>query len=513
MSWLWSLIKGNRGKHVSSAEAFQGVLKYNTVFVTDENLEKLTCRGFGARRLRNVAYGAAYTQKEEVSGDEEEEEQTTEMEDLSSAKDDARNSSTVQPKSAKITVSRVDLDSDTSPMILFDEEAFYLFRIKLLELQHEDGSTVTLQDLWDKFLEKNRNFPAKYKVYLYFREQNFVVKTGVHYGLDYAVYRTLPTHCHSEMCALVVDATEKSDISEGMESSASKSQLSWRHVSTMTRVMPDVMKLLVLCYVLPANTDTPLEDLDTITNEDVLRDVFDDGTNYTGKHIDYSTPACLDHLRVHPTTCLVRRLPCKGDSYESITDIQMKYRRCSILKKPRIEQVTKKKRRKRRDYTEIRKKTASKHNKVWKKLLDFNPKKRTKTKSIGSDGNSISKSAEKRKTAKEKEERKRENKVTEQAKSKSLAAASETMMSAGGGADDIIALMNARLAAAAKNSSSSSSSPNPKPALATTPALPLNQVEEAPPKSKSKKRKVEESLGVQSDSTALRRSSRVRSAA
>ena len=23
----------------------------------------------------------------------------------------------------------------------------------------------------------------------------FVVKTGVHYGLDYAVYRTLPTHC------------------------------------------------------------------------------------------------------------------------------------------------------------------------------------------------------------------------------------------------------------------------------------------------------------------------------
>ena len=69
---------------------------------------------------------------------------------------------------------------------------------------------------------------------------------------------------------------------------------------------------------------------------------------------------------------------CPGASTFSPSNamkIQMKYRRCSILKKPRIEQVTKKKRRKRRDYTEIRKKTASKHNKVWKKLLEFDPKK------------------------------------------------------------------------------------------------------------------------------------------
>ena len=35
----------------------------------------------------------------------------------------------------------------------------------------------------------------------------YVVKTGVHYGLDYAVYRTLPTHCHSEICAMAVDVT------------------------------------------------------------------------------------------------------------------------------------------------------------------------------------------------------------------------------------------------------------------------------------------------------------------
>ena len=198
-------------------------------------------------------------------------------------------------------------------------------------------------------MEKNGNFPLKYKVYSYFREQNYVVKTGVHYGLDYTVYRTLPTHCHSEMCALVIDATDKNDVSEGLESSASHSQISWRHVSTMTRVMPDVMKLLVLCYVLPVDISNHIDDTKELTNEDVLEHVFDEGSSSSSeKKLDYSTPACLDEMQVHPTTCLVRRLPCKGDNYESIADVQMKYRRCSILKKPRIEQVTKKKRRKRR---------------------------------------------------------------------------------------------------------------------------------------------------------------------
>ena len=38
------------------------------------------------------------------------------------------------------------------------------------------------------------------------------MKTGVHYGLDFAVYRTLPTHCHAEMCVMVLDATKPVDL-------------------------------------------------------------------------------------------------------------------------------------------------------------------------------------------------------------------------------------------------------------------------------------------------------------
>ena len=83
------------------------------------------------------------------------------------------------------------------------------------------------------------------------------MKTGVHYGLDYTVYRTLPTHCHSEICAMVVDATVPLDLSAPIVDSSTasrftesgadeeesecvplKCQQGWRHMSTLTRVMP-----------------------------------------------------------------------------------------------------------------------------------------------------------------------------------------------------------------------------------------------------------------------------------
>lgn len=49
----------------------------------------------------------------------------------------------------------------------------------------------------------------------------------MHFGVDFAVYRLLPTQCHSELCAHVVDA-----IASG------GGDLSSRHLSTLTRVMP-----------------------------------------------------------------------------------------------------------------------------------------------------------------------------------------------------------------------------------------------------------------------------------
>jgi hypothetical protein len=100
------------------------------------------------------------------------------------------------------------------PLMLFDEEAYYLFHTGRIHVRTVHGEEVSAQTLWTKFIEKNKGFPLKYQVYAYFRAKHFVVKTGIHFGLDYSVYRTLPTMCHSEMCAMVVDATQPRTLEE-----------------------------------------------------------------------------------------------------------------------------------------------------------------------------------------------------------------------------------------------------------------------------------------------------------
>ncbi len=62
-----------------------------------------------------------------------------------------------------------------------------------------------------------------------FEDFRFVVRSGMNFGMDYSVYRLLPNKCHSEFCVQVVDARSNCNISQ---------MLSWRHISTITRVMP-----------------------------------------------------------------------------------------------------------------------------------------------------------------------------------------------------------------------------------------------------------------------------------
>ena len=57
-----------------------------------------------------------------------------------------------------------------------------------------------------------------------------------------------------------VDGDAADDEVELDETSRSACQQGWRHLSTLTRVMPDVMKLLTLCYVLPKDFVTRAAD-------------------------------------------------------------------------------------------------------------------------------------------------------------------------------------------------------------------------------------------------------------
>jgi hypothetical protein len=182
--WVKRLFN-NPVKHEPSTDCFQGELKYNTVFVTDKDLAKLSLRGFGARRLRPVVCHKSIAKKtEEVAtpasaapasvisvGDDS----SMTLDNTADAEADSAEIHSSWPSSAPASAANTpkaknkskappaSAAADTSPMILFDEEAFYLHNIGLLELQHQDGSSVTQQDLWDKFVEKNANFPLKFK--------------------------------------------------------------------------------------------------------------------------------------------------------------------------------------------------------------------------------------------------------------------------------------------------------------------------------------------------------------
>jgi hypothetical protein len=70
------------------------------------------------------------------------------------------------------------------------------------------------------------------------------VRTAVNYGMDYSVYQTLPSLCHSALSVLVIDGVsgEASAAAEGDDEGGDSGgrpgeTLRWTHMSAMTRVM------------------------------------------------------------------------------------------------------------------------------------------------------------------------------------------------------------------------------------------------------------------------------------
>lgn len=120
-----------------------------------------------------------------------------------------------------------DDDVEEEPLLLLDEEAFYLVCNNMLHVYTPDGILLNWRDIWNIFCSKKSSFPVYYSAYRFFREKKYVVKGGINFGVDFSVYRTVPSWCHSEMCVIVVDCVQEKDLS-----------MSWRHVSSLTRVMP-----------------------------------------------------------------------------------------------------------------------------------------------------------------------------------------------------------------------------------------------------------------------------------
>ena len=197
-----------------------------------------------------------------------------------------------------------------------------------------------------------------------------MLKTGLPFGTDYTVYRNIPEYCHSEICAIVIDGTQNSDMREEGEERdtirVQNSQLSWRELSSLTRVLPDVMKTLVLCYVQqkPYSVEERGEGREEGESGERRRESM--------TVIDYSSPLCLNRLKVRLISAMVRRLACRSDGEcPTVGDIQMRFRTATAKKyRPRKSGTLRKK--KRRDVTEIRMGKNVKGRRNWNTLL-MNP--------------------------------------------------------------------------------------------------------------------------------------------
>ncbi|CAM9315478.1 unnamed protein product [Ectocarpus sp. 6 AP-2014] len=94
---------------------------------------------------------------------------------------------------------------------------------------------LSAEEAWRYCCNRRPDFPAMFAVYRHFRIRSFTVDTGHKYGAHYVLYEGPPDECHSRYCVHVTGGNGSGD--------------SWSHVKTMTRLMPDVAKSLLVCGV------------------------------------------------------------------------------------------------------------------------------------------------------------------------------------------------------------------------------------------------------------------------
>lgn len=259
-----------------------------------------------------------------------------------------------------------------SPIVLLSEEAYYLASNGLLSISiaSKPNKPLSLDELWTLFYQLNPSFPIYYFVYNHFRAEKWVIRHGFNYGMDYCFYRDLPGIVHSELCVRIIDSISKPTIIRADSQSnqydmayrqsncawkivqEEKSTISWRNLSTITRIMPDVMKLGLLCYVVPKDDSKVSEGINAAATNGGFKygHLFDINEENSSSQstasaaatddvkqsiIDFSTSACLNQLMLRPVTLITRR-HCIGSSkeYPTVTSLQRKFRHSKGSRNP-----------------------------------------------------------------------------------------------------------------------------------------------------------------------------------
>jgi len=104
-------------------------------------------------------------------------------------------------------------DFDT-PLELDLVEALYLIEKRLLEVYDTEGKSITFQELVRVGRKAVEDFDMLYKVYRELRESGYVVRSGLKFGSDFAVYEKGPGIDHAPYLVEVVGYRERIDPAE-----------------------------------------------------------------------------------------------------------------------------------------------------------------------------------------------------------------------------------------------------------------------------------------------------------
>ncbi|MCO5559730.1 hypothetical protein L7F22_013331 [Adiantum nelumboides] len=129
---------------------------------------------------------------------------------------------------------KADVDEELVLYELMFEEAFFL--------SHELKCLQVFSKLQQLMSNHKQGFSYYYMAYCHLRRKNWIVRSGIQYGVHYMAYRHHPSHVHAEYSVLVVPDWE------------SHMQLdSWSHIQGIIRLCGNVAKTLLLLHV--ARTD------------------------------------------------------------------------------------------------------------------------------------------------------------------------------------------------------------------------------------------------------------------
>ncbi|POS87010.1 hypothetical protein EPUL_002897 [Erysiphe pulchra] len=147
------------------------------------------------------------------------------------------------------------------------EEAFFLsYALGCLQVLDPTTKARMSNHALFKFCRQNSSFPPKtekivstddsfminYVVYHHFRSLGWVVRSGIKFSVDYLLYNRGPVFSHAEFSVLILPSYSHpywTSTTFLTEYSQRKQSRTWAWLSCINRVISQVKKTLVLCYI------------------------------------------------------------------------------------------------------------------------------------------------------------------------------------------------------------------------------------------------------------------------